>query len=149
MIRDFRVDDQAAVEGLVQDGLRERWGAAFDETFNSDLGDIDKNYLGQGAEVVVVERSGEIVATGMLLFERPGQARIVRMSVAAHLRRQGLGRLVVEELISRARQRNISELQVFTDTPWQSALALYRACGFVEVGRDSTDTHFAMNLDDT
>jgi hypothetical protein len=38
------------------------------------------------------------------------------------------------------------ELLVLTDTPWASALALYRACGFVDVGQDSTDTYLAMAL---
>lgn len=80
------------------------------------------------------------------MFERPGQARIVRMSVAASHRRQGVARQVVEELVARARKRNVQELQVLTDTPWESAIALYRACGFDEVGRDSTDTHFSMRL---
>jgi len=33
-----------------------------------------------------------------------------------------------------------------TDTPWTSAVELYRSCGFVEVGRDDTDTFFVMSL---
>ncbi len=128
------------------DGLRERWGVAFDEAFNPDLDDIAESYLNRGADVVVAELSGQVVATGTLLFERPGQARIVRMSVAAHRRREGLGGLVVEELVARACRRNVQELQVLTDRPWESTVALYRSCGFVEVRRDSTDTHFAMSL---
>lgn len=146
MIRNFRLADQAAVRALVLDGLRERWGTAFDEAFNPDLDDITDSYLDRGADVVVAELSGQVVATGTLLFERPKQARIVRMSVAAHHRREGLGRLVVEALVARARLRDVQELQVLTDTPWQSAISLYRSCGFVEVTRDSTDTHLAMNL---
>jgi len=121
-------------------------GAAFDEAFNPDLDGISKSYLDRGADVIVVELARQVVATGMLLIERPGQARIARMSVASHRRREGLGRLVVEELVARAHRRNIGELHVLTDTPWESAVALYRSCGFVEVGRDRTDTHFAMNL---
>lgn len=66
-------------------------------------------------------------------------------TVRGRTRREGLVRLVVEELVARARQRGIGELKVLTDTPWDSAVALYRSCGFVEVGRNSTDTHFTMN----
>lgn len=146
MIRDFRSEDQVAVRELVLDGLRERWGADFDESFNDDLNDIAATYLASGAEVVVAESSGRIVATGMLVFEEPRQARIVRMSVAADRRREGLARSVVDELVARARRRDVVELQVYTDTPWHSAIKLYTSCGFAEVGRDGTDTHFAMAL---
>jgi len=146
VIRDFRLGDQAEVRGLVLDGLRERWGPAFDDAFNADLDDISRSYLDRGADVVVAELGTRVVATGMLLFERPGQARVVRMSVAAQHRREGLGSLIVEELIARARRRNVRELQVLTDTPWESAIALYESCGFLEVGADGTDTHFSMAL---
>jgi len=61
-------------------------------------------------------------------------------------RRQGFGRMVVEELISRARKRGMAEIVVLTDTPWTSAVELYLACGFREDDRDDTDTHFAMAL---
>ena len=40
----------------------------------------------------------------------------------------------------------MSEVRVLTDTPWTSAVALYRACGFTELGSDGTDTHFVMAL---
>ena len=37
MLRDFDPDGQAAVRELVLDGLRERWGGAFDASVNPDL----------------------------------------------------------------------------------------------------------------
>lgn len=146
MLRNFSLRDQQAVQSLILDGLRERWGDRYDPTFNRDLDDVAGTYLEQGAEVVVIENGGQIVATGVLVPESHGRGRVVRMSVDARYRRQGLGRSVVEELVRRARHRGMRELLVLTDTPWASALALYRACGFVEVGRDETDTHFEMVL---
>ena len=59
------------------------------------------------------------------------------------LRSKGLGSLIVEELIARAHRRNVRQLQVLTETPWESANTLYRSCGFVEVGADGTDTDFS------
>ncbi len=145
-MRDFRPSDQEAVQRLILDGLRERWGAAFDDSLNSDLDDIAASYVDCGADVVVVDTDTGIVATGVLLSEWDQRARIVRMSVASTHRRQGFGRMVVEELISRARKRGVPEIVVLTDTPWTSAVELYLACGFSEVDRDDTDTHFAMAL---
>jgi GNAT superfamily N-acetyltransferase len=146
VIREFTSGDQVAVRDLVLAGLRERWGEAYDASANPDLDDISKHHVDRGAEVVVVEIEGEVVATGTLRPEPDGRGRIVRMSVDAHRRREGLGRQVVEELVRRARDRGMIEVVVLTDTPWTSAMALYRSCGFDEVGRDDTDTYFTMSL---
>lgn len=146
MLRDFARRDQVAVRDLILDGLRERWGEQFDAAYNADLYDITSSYIDMGGEVVVLEDKGNVVATGTLIRESDRRARIVRVSVAAAHRRSGVGRAVVEELVRRARRRGVRELVVLTDTPWVSAVALYRACGFEEVGRDESDTHLAMLL---
>jgi ribosomal protein S18 acetylase RimI-like enzyme len=146
MLRDFRPSDQRGLRRLILEGLRDRWGEAFDESVNPDVNDFVANYLGRGAEIVVIESNGEIIATGILLADDGITGRIVRVSVAAANRRQGLARRVVEELVRRARRRSMSEVRVLTDTPWTSAVELYRACGFTEVRSDGTDTHFVMPL---
>jgi ribosomal protein S18 acetylase RimI-like enzyme len=145
-LRDFRPSDQCELRRLILEGLRDRWGEAFDPSANPDLDDVVTSYLHRGAEVVVIESAGEIIATGTLVADDATTAQIVRMSVAAAHRRQGLGRRIVEELVERARRRQVSEVSVLTDTPWTSAVELYRSCGFTEVRRDATDTHFAMPL---
>lgn len=126
--------------------MRERWSDAYDPCANPDLDDISTNYVDRGAEVVVVEIGGAVVATGILLAVPEGRGRILRMSVDRHFRRQGLGRQIVEELVRRAGGRAMVEVVVRTDTPWASALALYRSCGFTEVHQDHSDTHFALSL---
>lgn len=146
MLRDFVPRDQAAVRELVLAGMGERWSDAYDPSFNPDLDDISTSYVERGADVVVVEIGGAIVATGILRPDPDGRGRILRMSVDQGYRRQGLGRQVVEELVRRARRRGMIGVVVLTDTPWASALAPYRSCGFEEVGRDDTDTHLAMSL---
>lgn len=146
-VRDFAAPDQAPVRDLVLRGLRERWGDTFDESFNTDLDDIARTYVAKGAEVVVHEVGPRIVAVGLLLpADQSGRGRIVRMSVDSGHRRAGHGRRVVEELIVRARRQLMHEILVFTDTPWTSAVALYRACGFVEIGRDDADTYLLLEL---
>ena len=128
------------------DGLRERWGEVYDPTFNPDLDDITVTYVDHGAEVIVADVDGSIVACGMLVVLHDGRGQVRRVSVDAGRRREGLGRLVVIELIDRARRRGMRELIVRADTPWSSALELYRSCGFDEVGRDDVDTHFSLLL---
>lgn len=146
MFRDFRPDDQEVVRDLVLAGLRERWGEAFDPTFNTDLEDIFAHYVRRGAEVVVLEHEGQVVATGTLLLEGDDIGRIVRMSVAPSVRRRGVGQSVVAELLSRAATRGLTEVRVLTDRPWTSAVALYRSCGFEQFLDDGVDMHFSLRL---
>lgn len=94
---------------------------------------------------MVIESDDALIAIGMLVAESD-KGRIVRMSVAPDRRRLGLGRLVVDELLTWARVREMSEVVVLTDTAWHSAVALYRACGFVELAVDDVDTHFSLAL---
>ena len=126
--------------------MRERWGAAFDPSVNPDLDDISRTYVEVGAQVVVAETDGQIVACGILLPEAACRGRILRVSVRDTHRRRGLARQIVEELTSRARALGMEEVVVSTDSPWTSAVELYRACGFAEVGSDATDTHFLLRL---
>ena len=146
VIRDFEAADQDAVRELVLAGLRERWGDAYDPTFNPDLDDIAAEYVRQGAEVIVADLDGAIVACGMVVVLPDGRGQIRRVSVDEGHRRQGLGRRIVGELIERARRREMGELIVRADTPWTSALELYRSCGFDELGQDDVDTHFSLRL---
>lgn len=146
MLRDFATGDQDPVRELVLSGLRERWGDTYDPAANPDLDDISAAYIDTGVEVVVLETGGEIVATGMLKPEGDRRGRIVRVSVGKAHRRRGFGRQVVEELVRRARCRGMVEVVVLTDTPWTSAVALYRSCGFDDVERDDTDIRLARSL---
>src|SRR5206468_2389532 len=101
--------------------------------------------LDRGGEIVVIEHDHRLIATGTLMPEAD-DGRLVRMSVAQTHRRRGLARRIVDELIARARMRGFSEVRVMTDTPWESAVKLYRACGFTELGDDGVDTHFRFEL---
>lgn len=151
VVRDFKPGDQASVRELIQEGLRSRWGTSFDPAANPDTDDLATNYSASGAEIVVVEVNGRVAATGILSIEPrpsfltslsgPRIARLRRISVSNRHRRQGLGRLVVDELVRRATDRGYSTVVVSTDTPWTDAIALYQSCGFNEVFRDDEETH--------
>jgi GNAT superfamily N-acetyltransferase len=146
VLRDFIPEDQPAVRELVLGGMRERWGTAYDPSANPDLDDISTRYVDQGAEVVVAQAADAIVATGILWPETDRCGRLLRVSVDQCHRRRGFGRLVVEELVRRARHRGMVEVVASTDTPWTSALALYCSCGFACASRDDRAAHFSLSL---
>lgn len=156
MLRAFTAADQGAVRGLILGGMRERWGERFDPAANPKVDDMWAHYVVEAhGEIVVVEIDGVVVATGTLLPEPADDGesdsdgkvgRIVRMAVDPQVRRQGLGRRVVAELVERARSHGWHRVVVETDTPWTSAVALYAACGFTVERQTPTETHFVLSL---
>ena len=144
-IRPFQPADQLPVRELVLAGLAERWGR-LDPSRNPDLDDIQTSYVARGDTVLVVEAGGQIAATGALVCSSHGVGQIVRMSVDASFRRQGIARTLVAALLAEARKRGFQRIIVETTYDWQSAIALYQQCGFVPYDRDSEDVYLELTL---
>lgn len=146
-IRDFAPSDREETRDLILRGLRERWGADFDPSFNSDLDDMGASYLATGGQVIVAIDGRTIVGTGTLMVE-PGDrvVRLVRMSTDPQHRRRGIARGIVDELIRRARTGDYDHMLVETDTPWTSAVRLYQSCGFQITEQDDANTYFMLAL---
>lgn len=87
VVGDFAPEDQAAVRALVPAGLQERWGEAFNPGLNPDLDDLTANSLDRGAEIVVIDNTTQIVATGTLSVPHPGAPpeRMVREAPGGRL----------------------------------------------------------------
>lgn len=80
---------------------------------------------------VAFNRLGQALATGRLLQERPGVARIGRVAVHRVLRGSGVGRQLVQTLLSAAAARGDREAVLNAQ---RSAEAFYRGLGFVPRG---------------
>lgn len=145
-VRTFEMTDQAAAASVIQAGMRDRWGDAFDPSRNLDLDDLWTSYMTNGARLLVaVDDTDDIVGTGALVPDPEG-ARILRMSVAATARRQGVARTLVAALIDLARAGNVSHVVVSTDIPWTDAIALYESCGFEITGHSDDETHLHITV---
>ncbi len=127
-IRDFEPRDQIAARSLIITGLGEHFGHV-DESLNPDLDDIAANYA--GSQLIVAEKDGRLVATGFLKHIDAHTVEVVRMSVAPDARRMGVGRMVLDELVRRARGRGYAAVTLSTLASWDAA-PFYRSCGFIE-----------------
>jgi ribosomal protein S18 acetylase RimI-like enzyme len=130
---------------LVLNGLGDHFGT-IDESMNPDLDDITASYHETGAAIVIAERGGEIVGCGILIAEDERTGRLVRMSVRGDQRGQGLGKRLVRELLAAAHERGYTTVVCETTEDWADAIALYRSCGFTEVGCWDGDMHFSIDL---
>ena len=97
------------------------------ETFRGLLRRMD-------AESLVAEQDDEIVAYAIYWWVGD-QAELGNVAVIDRLRRQGIGELLVREVLARAAGRDVREvfLEVRPSNP--SAHRLYERVGFTEVGR--------------
>jgi GNAT superfamily N-acetyltransferase len=88
--------------------------------------------------LLVGEQNGRLVATVTLAFapqpNAPHRAEIGKMLVHSSLRRQGLGRRLLEaaEAAARARGRTLLLLDTEADSAGEK---LYRSCGWTAIGR--------------
>lgn len=142
-VRSFREEDQAEVSLLINQNLSQRFGVV-DPQMNPDLIDISLSYP-EGAFLVACAR-GKIVGTGALITETRSVGRIVRMHTSSQVRRQGIGRRLLDELEARATAAGFKELVLETTDDWFDAISFYLACGFKETGRQDGEIHFMKPL---
>lgn len=146
-IRHFEIADQDAAKQLILEGLGERWGW-IDPTLNPDLNDIAATYA---AGVFLVGHLGDrLIATGALLPETTPEGmdalRVVRMSVHADLRGQGIGRRMLDALLDYAREQGCTLVVLETTSTWADAVRFYRRNGFQRVEERDGDTHMQLEL---
>lgn len=147
-VRRFAAADQVAVQRLIVAGLTERWGVV-DPDLNTDLSDIATSFKNGG--FWIAESDGIVVGTGGWHCRSAQQAEIVRMSVATHHRRTGVGRAVLNALLSDVCASGITTVILETNDVWHSAIAFYLANGFAITRNDNSEfgpiTWFQLRLE--
>ena len=139
----FQPEDQAEVKRLILAGLTEHWGQ-LDPTKNPDLNDIGATYA--QATFLVAWWHGTIVGTGALLPRSAHSAEIVRMSVAAHMRRHGIGRRLLQHLVAHAKARGYRQIILETMATWHDVIAFYQQQGFQITHYRDGDVYFVLDL---
>jgi putative acetyltransferase len=139
----FQPKDQAAVKQLVLAGLAEHWGE-IDPTRNPDLNDIAASY--SKATFLVARAQGRIVGCGALVPHNQEIAEIMRMSVAAGMRRQGIARQILDCLIEQARTGGFKKVILETTATWAEVIEFYLSCGFQITHYQDGDVYFALEL---
>ncbi len=140
----FTPADQPAVKALVLAGLAGHWGT-LDPSKNPDLNDIAATY--RDAYFLVAKQAGVVVGCGALVPCTPEAAEVVRMSVAASVRRQGFGRRILSALCAEARARGCRRVLLETTQTWSEVIAFYQSFGFRITHYQDGDVYFELPLD--
>ena len=147
LIKPFESEDQEAVQNLIIAGLAEHWGE-IDPTLNPDLNDISANYA--DATFLVAWSDGRIIGAGALIPKSGQVAEIVRMSVAADMRRQGVATKILDRLCQEAQCLGFQRIILETTSTWYEVIEFYKRFGFrITHHQDSKfggEAHFALDV---
>ena len=144
--RDARLADVPAIVRLLADddigAGRERFADPIPVVYVEAFHAIERD---PNNELLVAESSGTIVGTVQVTYtpslSRQGmwRATLEALRVASTVRGGGIGKLLVEDVIARARRRGCGLVQLTTDRRRVDAKRFYERFGFV-------DSHLGMKL---
>lgn len=141
--------DWPAVRAIYLEGIAT--GQATFETEAPSWGHWDAAHLRFGR--LAARREGEVLGWAALspVSQRQAYTGVAEVSVyvAATSRGKGVGRLLLERLISEAEQHGIWTLQAIVFPENAATMALHRRCGFREVGKRERISKLNGNWRDT
>lgn len=95
--------------------------------------------LNDGGHILFARRNGEIVGTVALKFTEPGVYELAKMTVAKNARGFGLGRVLCEAAIGKAKQLGAHKVILYSNSKLQDAIHIYRKLGFEQVPVDKLE----------
>lgn len=123
-IRPAREADLEALAALEEESFSGPWSAAM----------LAEELRRELAWVEVAEVNGQIVGYSCV-WRVVDTCHLLRVATAPGLRRRGVGRALLLRLEARARAAGLREVELEVASRNAPAIALYRALGYVEVGR--------------
>ena len=104
---------------------------------DADLKDIESSYLNQGGTFLVLEeKDGSIVGAYGLYPMEKHTCELRKMYLHKKYRGRGLGKLLMDDALSKARQLGFEKMVLETASVLKEALALYTSYGFQEYQPD-------------
>jgi len=98
-----------------------------------DLKDIEQSYFERGgAFYVLEEKDGSIIGAYGLYPVDKATCELRKMYLHGSYRGKGLGKLLLEDALSKARQIGFKKMTLETASVLKEAISLYKSYGFVE-----------------
>ncbi len=137
MVRPALPDDAEAIAEIYNQGIEERQ-ATF-QTRPHDPGELELKTEQRGGQLLVAERDGRVVGwAGWTGYDDPGSyyAGIAECAVyvAGEARGRGVGAELLEGLAREAPKVGVHKLLAKIFTTNEPSIALFRRCGFRDVG---------------
>jgi len=100
---------------------------------DADIEDIESSYFGRGGTFIVLEtEDGSIIGAYGLYPAQEHACELRKMYLQKEHRGKGLGKFLLEDALSKARQLGFERMILETAAVLKEAIALYKSYGFVE-----------------
>ena len=125
--------DCGEIVNLVYGVLREYNLEPDAESTDADLKDIEQSYFERGGTFYVLEeKAGSIIGAYGLYPLDDRTCELRKMYLHSSYRGKGLGKLLLENALSEARQLGFKAVVLETASVLKEAIGLYKSYGFVE-----------------
>jgi len=103
----------------------------------AQLEDPKTHILDKGGAILIADLDGHVVGTaGLVPGHGDGVLELIKMSARSDLQGQGIGRALMDAVVTKARAMGATKIWLETNTVLDAALALYRKSGFRELSGD-------------
>jgi len=100
---------------------------------DADIKDIESSYFGRGGKFFVLEtEDGSIVGAYGLYLINEQTCELRKMYLHKAHRGKGLGKFLLDDALSKARQLGFERMILETASVLKEAIALYKSYGFIE-----------------
>ncbi len=145
-IVDYHPDFQSAFARL-----NEQWISlhfTLEDADRTALQEPQAHIIDKGGEIIFArdDISGELLGTCALVMHGPERGELAKMAVTPQARGRGIGDLLGESVVSRARQRGVKTLFLETNSTLVPALGLYRKLGFSQLPFPHTSDYRRANV---
>lgn len=143
-IRSFSPEYSACIRSFVLGVLADE-GFDYDPQKDSDLDEIEGNYVWSGGAFFVSVEDGRIVGTSAVRNLGSGVCEIKRLYVKDECRGKGLGLALFRIALDFA-QKHYSKAKLKTDSSLSKAISIYLGHGFNVVGKEDGTLYFEKSL---
>ncbi len=137
-IRRYELEDKEAIKALNKESIEE-FGNSFRRPNFPDLDEIEQVYLENNGEFLVATKEGEVIGIGALKKISDEMAEVKRMRISPDFQRQGIGKLILDELEKRARELGYKTLELETSINQPGAQTFYIKNGYNETKREGPE----------
>jgi GNAT superfamily N-acetyltransferase len=134
-VREFQPADKAVFRRLNEEWITRHFSLEAKDRKLFD--DPETEILAPGGVILILEKDGEPVGCCALIHREDETLEVAKMAVSETHQGQGLGRILLQSCIDRARLAGKRRLFLETNSRLEAAVRLCRRLGFVELPKDA------------
>ncbi|MEM8781099.1 MAG: GNAT family N-acetyltransferase [Cyanobacteria bacterium P01_G01_bin.49] len=135
LIRDWQANDRLATAKIIETILTEYGLPWQPEEADKDVIEIEQYYYNIGGEFWVIEHQGNIVGTAAYypIIKKDKAVEIRKMYLLPQVRKQGLGKFLLEQLEIAIKQQGFTKILIETSSLLKEAVILYEKNGYLPI----------------